>query len=48
VHRLRQRTGGTADANGFLAFGNLDFVDAGFFQQFNQFLYFTNVHHITL
>ncbi|MNC67570.1 hypothetical protein D3C75_1180780 [compost metagenome] len=33
-----------ADPYGFFAFTDLELVDAGLFQQFDQFLNFTNIH----
>jgi hypothetical protein len=33
-----------ADAYGLLTFGNLDFGDAGLVEQFDKFLYFSDVH----
>src|ERR1700734_79690 len=40
----RRRARMTADAHGFLAFGNLQLRDARLLQQLDQFLDFTNVH----
>ena len=40
----RRRCWKPAYADRFFTFGDLNLCDSRFFQQFNQFLYFANVH----
>jgi len=37
-----------ADANRFLAFFDLDFIDIRFFEQFDQFFNFAYIHRLSL
>jgi hypothetical protein len=44
----RRRGAVAADANGLFPFGDFQLGDAGFFNQFDQFFDFTNIHERSL